>query len=221
MELNIADSWKCVLKEELKKDYFAQLIFFVNQEYKKYTCYPDKKVIFAAFSHCAFDSVKVVILGQDPYYRKGQANGLCFAVNNKIAHPPSLVNIFKEVKADTGTLNSTSANLLGWAKQGVLLLNAVLTVREGKAGSHSGIGWEKFTDAVIKIISEQKKNIVFLFWGEYAKRKGAKIDRKKHCVLTSGHPSPLSANRGLWFGNKHFSKTNSFLKANNLTTILW
>ncbi|WP_431165591.1 uracil-DNA glycosylase [Tenacibaculum halocynthiae] len=221
MEVKIADSWKNVLKEEFDKEYFKKLISFVKNEYNTFTCYPENSTIFKAFEACSFENVKVVILGQDPYHGEGQANGLCFSVHENIKHPPSLINIFKEIESDINIPYPESGDLSRWAKQGVLLLNATLTVREGEAGSHQKQGWELFTDAVISAISEHKEDVVFLLWGGYAKKKGAKIDVSKHCILTSGHPSPLSANRGYWFGNKHFSKTNIFLESKNMLTIQW
>jgi len=221
MNLTIAESWKPILNGEFKKDYFKELFTFVNSEYQQHKCYPDRNKIFAAFNYCSFEDLKVVIIGQDPYHGDGQANGLCFSVNENIAIPPSLKNIFKELETDLQKTIPTHGNLESWAKQGVLLLNATLTVRAHHAGSHQNNGWEKFTDAVISQISNQKENIVFLLWGGYAKKKGAKIDAKKHLILTSGHPSPLSANRGFWFGNKHFSKTNTFLQKKGLDIINW
>ncbi|MBQ4822580.1 uracil-DNA glycosylase [Aquimarina sp. MMG016] len=221
MNVNIEPGWKTQLHEEFEKPYFTNLADFVKTEYKNTTCFPKGPEIFAAFDHCRFDDLKVVIIGQDPYHGVGQANGLCFSVNDGIDSPPSLINIFKEIETDLGIPFPSSGNLQRWAKQGVLLLNATLTVRAHQAGSHQNKGWEQFTDAVIKTVSDQKENVVFLLWGGYAKKKGAKIDTKKHCVLTSGHPSPLSANRGYWFGNKHFSKTNSYLKKTQQTAIDW
>ena len=213
MNVNIEESWKSVLHEEFEKEYFIKLTAFVKQEYKQHTCYPPGSQIFNAFEHCHFDNIKVVIIGQDPYHNIGQANGLCFSVNDGIGHPPSLMNIFKEIEKDLGIPYPESGNLMRWADQGVLLLNATLTVRAHQAGSHQNKGWEIFTDAVISKISELQENVVFLLWGGYAKKKGAKIEASKHYILTSGHPSPLSANRGFWFGNNHFSKTNSFLQS--------
>ena len=221
MQVNIADSWKNILQSEFESSYFKDLAAFVKQEYTQYTCYPKGSDIFAAFDYCVFDDVKVVIIGQDPYHGVRQANGLCFSVHDGIAHPPSLINIFKEIETDLGIAYPKSGDLSRWAKQGVLLLNATLTVRAHEAGSHQRQGWEKFTDAVIAKLSDHKEDVVFLLWGGYAKKKGAKINKDKHCVLTSGHPSPLSANRGYWFGNKHFSKTNSFLKSKNISEINW
>ena len=221
MNVNIEESWKSVLHEEFEKEYFIKLTAFVKQEYKQHTCYPPGSQIFNAFEHCHFDNIKVVIIGQDPYHNIGQANGLCFSVNDGIGHPPSLMNIFKEIEKDLGIPYPESGNLMRWADQGVLLLNATLTVRAHQAGSHQNKGWEIFTDAVISKISELQENVVFLLWGGYAKKKGAKIEASKHYILTSGHPSPLSANRGFWFGNNHFSKTNSFLQSKGLRTIEW
>ena len=221
MDVKIEDSWKTILKDEFEKQYFKSLTDFVKKEYQGGTCYPNGNQIFSAFDHCSFENLKVVIIGQDPYHGVGQANGLCFSVNDGISHPPSLINIFKELEIDEGLPIPSSGNLERWADQGVLLLNATLTVRAHMAGSHQNKGWEQFTDTVINKISLQKKNIVFLLWGGFAKKKGAKIDKTKHCVLTSGHPSPLSANRGYWFGNKHFSKTNTFLESKNIHRINW
>ncbi len=221
MNVNIEPSWNQQLKEEFDKPYFASLVGFVKTEYKNNTCYPKGSNIFSAFDHCSFDDVKVVVIGQDPYHGVGQANGLCFSVSDGIDMPPSLINIFKEIETDLKLPFPSNGNLERWAKQGVLLLNATLTVRAHQAGSHQNKGWEQFTDAVIQTISDKKKNVVFLLWGGYAKKKGAKIDRSKHHVLTSGHPSPLSANRGYWFGNKHFSKANLYLLKTNQTEINW
>jgi len=221
MNVNITESWKSVLHGEFEKEYFIKLTTFVKQEYKQHTCYPPGSQIFNAFEHCHFDDIKVVIIGQDPYHNIGQANGLCFSVNDSVSHPPSLMNIFKEIKNDLGIPYPKSGNLMRWADQGVLLLNATLTVRAHEAGSHQNMGWELFTDAVITKVSELKENVVFLLWGGYAKKKGSKIDASKHYILTSGHPSPLSANRGFWFGNKHFAKTNVFLESKGLHAIYW
>ena len=212
MNVKIDSSWKPYLETEFNKPYFKDLVDFIKSEYKKHTCFPPGHLIFSAFDNCKFDDLKVVIIGQDPYHGVGQANGLCFSVKDEITHPPSLINIFKEIEADIGTPYPKSGNLERWAKQGVLLLNATLTVRAHQAGSHQNKGWEQFTDAVIKTISENKKNVVFLLWGGFAKKKTKLIDSNKHHILTSGHPSPLSANRGYWFGNKHFSKCNAILK---------
>ncbi len=221
MLVKIHPSWQTELNSEFEKPYFKQLISFVKEEYNTKKCFPKGNEIFAAFDYCPFDKVKVVIIGQDPYHGFGQANGLCFSVNDGIAFPPSLINIFKEIQTDLHKPFPKSGNLERWAGQGVLLLNATLTVREGEAGSHQNKGWETFTDAVIQRISEEKQNVVFLLWGGFAKKKGAKIDRTKHHILETGHPSPLSANRGLWFENKHFSKTNAYLKSLGNEPIQW
>jgi len=221
MKIKIESSWNKVLNEEFKKPYFQKLINFVKSEYSKSTCYPQGNEIFAAFDHCSFDNVKVVVIGQDPYHGINQANGLCFSVHDGISHPPSLLNIFKELETDLGKPIPKSGNLESWADQGVLLLNATLTVRSSEAGSHQKQGWEQFTDAVIQHISNKKEKVVFLLWGGFAKKKGSSIDSNKHLILTSGHPSPLSANRGFWFGNKHFSKTNAHLKKIGSSEINW
>ena len=221
MNVQISNSWKTELKEEFEKEYFQNLVNFVRDEYTSYTCYPKGDEIFAAFNHCELNEVKVVILGQDPYHGKDQANGLCFSVHPGIAHPPSLMNIFKELEKDTGKTYPESGDLTSWADQGVLLINASLTVRSGEAGSHQKQGWETFTDTVIKILSDKNEHLVFLLWGGFAKKKGSSIDHKKHLVLTSGHPSPLSANRGYWFGNKHFSKANAYLRSLGKPEIQW
>ncbi|MGG7036068.1 MAG: uracil-DNA glycosylase [Flavobacterium sp.] len=221
MLVKIHSSWHEVLSNEFEKSYFEQLIAFVKNEYATRTCFPKGAQIFAAFDHCPFDNVKVVIIGQDPYHGFGQANGLCFSVNDGIAFPPSLINIFKEIQTDLKIDFPRTGNLERWADQGVLLLNATLTVRESEAGSHQNKGWETFTDAVIQKISDEKEHVVFLLWGGFAKKKGAKIDRSKHLVLENGHPSPLSANRGLWFDNKHFSKTNEYLRSIGKKEIDW
>jgi uracil-DNA glycosylase len=221
MQVNIAESWKNILQPEFEKPYFKNLTDFVKSEYTQHTCYPKGKNIFAAFDACSFNDLKVVIIGQDPYHGVGQANGLCFSVHDGITHPPSLINIFKEIETDLGKAYPTSGDLSRWAKQGVLLLNATLTVRAHEAGSHQKQGWEQFTDAVIEAISSQKKDVVFLLWGGFAKKKGAKIDKNRHHILATGHPSPLSANRGYWFGNKHFSKANSILQSIGAAEIDW
>ncbi len=221
MEVKISESWKTVLKDEYSKPYFNDLTRFVKEEYIAHACYPRGAEIFSAFNHCSFDDVKVVIIGQDPYHGENQANGLCFSVHDGIKHPPSLINIFKELQTDINKKYPSSGNLEHWADQGVLLLNATLTVKAHQAGSHQRKGWEQFTDVVIQKISEQKEHVVFLLWGGFAKKKGAKINTLKHQVLTSGHPSPLSANRGYWFGNKHFSKTNTYLKSIGKEEISW
>lgn len=221
MQVKIHSSWQSHLSDEFTKPYFQNLISFVKEEYSKSRCFPKGSQIFSAFDFCPFDDVKVVIIGQDPYHGYGQANGLCFSVNDGVSFPPSLINIFKEIELDVNIPFPKSGNLERWAKQGILLLNATLTVRESEAGSHQNQGWESFTDAVIQKISDEKENVVFLLWGGFAKKKGAKIDRNKHCVLETGHPSPLSANRGLWFGNKHFSATNEFLLSKGKSPISW
>ena len=221
MNKGIEERWNEVLHTEFEKDYFKTLITFVDHDYRATTCYPEEGQIFAAFEHCAFDNLKVVIVGQDPYHGLGQANGLCFSVHEGIAHPPSLINIFKELQTDLDIPYPESGDLSSWAKQGVLLLNATLTVREHQAGSHQSKGWEQFTDEVIRTISAHKEDVVFLLWGGFAKKKVKLIDTTKHHILTSGHPSPLSANRGYWFGNKHFSKTNAFLQSKAMKAINW
>jgi uracil-DNA glycosylase len=221
MLVKIHPSWEQELATEFEKPYFQQLISFVKSEYATKRCFPKGSEIFSAFDHCPFDKVKVVIIGQDPYHGFGQANGLCFSVNDGVAFPPSLQNIFKEIQQDLDKPFPQSGNLERWANQGVLLINATLTVRESEAGSHQNKGWETFTDAVIQKISDEKEDVVFLLWGGFAKKKGVRIDRSKHHVLETGHPSPLSANRGLWFGNKHFSKTNSYLGGLGKDSINW
>lgn len=221
MNVTINDSWKSHLATEFNQPYFLSLAEFVKTEYKTHQCFPPGKEIFAAFDYCSFNDLKVVIIGQDPYHGVGQANGLCFSVHDGISHPPSLINIFKELEKDLGIPYPKSGDLSKWAKQGVLLLNATLTVRNSQAGSHQNKGWEQFTDTVISIISKEKEKVVFLLWGNYAKQKKKLIDITKHHVLMAGHPSPLSANRGLWFGNKHFSKTNFLLEQDGLLQIDW
>ena len=221
MNVRISPSWNALLSSEFEKPYFQALTAFVKKEYSEHTCYPKGKEIFAAFDKCPVEELKVVLLGQDPYHGEGQANGLSFSVRDGIAHPPSLVNIFREIEEDLKLPYPESGNLSRWAEQGVLLLNATLTVRANTAGSHQGQGWETFTDAVIKCISDNCQHIVFLLWGSFAKKKIALIDTQKHCVLSSGHPSPLSANRGYWFGNKHFSKTNAYLTSVGKQAIDW
>lgn len=220
MNVQIEESWKEALMPEFSKDYFIRLTDFVRKEYHETTVYPPGKLIFNAFNLCPFDKVKVVIIGQDPYHGPGQAHGLCFSVNDGIQPPPSLVNIFKEINNDLGKPIPQSGNLTRWAEQGVLLLNATLTVRAHQAGSHQRRGWEEFTDAVIRKLTEEKSNLVFILWGAYAQKKGAFIDRSKHLVLTSVHPSPLSAHSG-FFGNHHFSLANDYLVKNGKTAIDW
>jgi uracil-DNA glycosylase len=212
--------WKEALADELSTQYFRNLIAFVEAEFQKGVIYPAPENIFAAFAACPFESVKVVILGQDPYHGEGQANGLCFAVPEGVDIPPSLRNIFKEIENEIGMKPMQSGDLTRWAKQGVLLLNATLTVRANTAGSHQKKGWEEFTDAVIKALSEKREGLVFLLWGNYARKKGAHIDRSKHLVLESAHPSPLSAYAG-FFDNMHFSKTNEYLRKQKKPEIDW
>ena len=219
MNVQIEESWKVHLAPEFDKDYFRTLTDFVRSEYSQYQIFPPGRLIFNAFNLCPFDKVKVVIIGQDPYHGPGQAHGLCFSVNDGVPFPPSLVNIFKEIKADLGTDAPVTGNLTRWAEQGVLLLNATLTVRAHQAGSHQNRGWEVFTDAAIRTLAENRENIVFILWGSYAQKKGAFIDRNRHLVLTSAHPSPLSAYNG-FFGNKHFSRANDYLKAHGKTEII-
>lgn len=221
MQLRLEPSWQAALKEEVKKEYYKELMQFVSEEYESYQCFPKHENIFSAFNSTPFEKVKVVIIGQDPYHGLGQSHGLCFSVGEGIKIPPSLRNIFKELNTDLNTEIPSSGNLQSWADQGVLLLNAILTVREAQAGSHRKKGWEKFTDAVIEKLSEEKEGIVFLLWGAYAKAKGKNIDTSKHYVLEGNHPSPLSANRPGWFGTRHFSKTNEYLETNNKTPIIW
>jgi uracil-DNA glycosylase len=220
MNVKIAPTWKSRLLDEFQQPYFLQLTDFIKTEYTTQTVYPPGKEIFRAFDCCDFDEVRVVIIGQDPYHGPGQANGLCFSVRDGVRMPPSLVNIFKEIHADLGKPMPTSGDLERWANQGVLLLNATLTVRASTPGSHQNKGWENFTDAVIKTISDQKENVVFLLWGAYAQKKGEIINRNKHLVLMSAHPSPFSADRG-FFGCKHFSKANAYLKSKGLKEIDW
>jgi uracil-DNA glycosylase len=221
MHVNIHSSWKSALASEFEKPYFENLIHFVKSEYATHSCYPKGSQIFSAFEHCHFDDVKVVIIGQDPYHGPNQANGLCFSVNDGIPFPPSLQNIFKEISTDLSVPIPSTGNLERWADQGVLLLNATLTVRQSEAGSHQKKGWETFTDAVIKKVSDEKSNVIFLLWGGFAQKKASLIDSSKHLILNSGHPSPLSANRGFWFGNKHFSKANDYLKSLGKKKIDW
>jgi uracil-DNA glycosylase len=222
MKTHFNAPWQTVLSDEINKPYFSDLLVEVDNEYAEHICFPPKELIFAAFEYCSFEDLRVVIIGQDPYHGEGEANGLCFSVNDSVKIPPSLRNIFKEVNSDLNRFFfPTSGNLEHWAKQGVLLLNATLTVRKDKPNSHKHLNWGKFTDAVIQKISDEKSNIVFLLWGNFAHKKGLKIDRTKHLVLESGHPSPMSANQGKWFGNKHFSETNNYLKSNRIEEIIW
>ncbi len=220
MDVKIDPGWKGRLQEEFNKDYFINLTDFVRKEYRSTTVYPPGSLIFNAFNLCPLDKLKAVIIGQDPYHGPGQAHGLCFSVRDGIDFPPSLINIFKEITSDLGLPRPSSGNLERWASQGILLLNATLTVRAHKAGSHQHKGWEEFTDRVISIINKEKEHIVFFLWGAYAQRKGESIDRTKHLVLESVHPSPLSASRG-FFGNRHFSRCNEYLEANGIQPINW
>ncbi len=220
MDVKIATSWKNRLSGEFDKPYFMALTQFVKAEYQTQTVYPPAKEIFCAFDKCDFEALKVVILGQDPYHGAGQANGLCFSVRDGVRMPPSLVNIFKEIKNDLQLPLPENGNLERWALQGVLLLNATLTVRAASPGSHQNKGWEDFTDAVVKKIAEERENVVFLLWGAYAQKKGEVIDRSRHCVLMAAHPSPFSVDRG-FFGCRHFSKANHYLKSKGLPTIDW
>ena len=221
MNVQLHPSWEKVLQSALKEACFQDLKAFITKEYQERTCYPPANQVFVALNTCPFDAVKVVIIGQDPYHGPNQANGLCFSVHDSTPHPPSLVNIFKEIENDTHRPYPQSGDLMRWAKQGVLLLNATLTVRAHQAGSHQKKGWEEFTDRIIETLSLNKKEVVFMLWGGFAKKKGSKIDAQKHHILTSGHPSPLSANRGYWFGNKHFSQCNAFLRSKGKTPIDW
>jgi len=217
----IEDGWKNALHDEFTKDYFIELKKKLIVEKQNHIVYPPSDSIFAAFNLTPFNHTKVVIIGQDPYHGPNQANGLCFSVSDEVNHPPSLINIFKEISDDIGISYPKSGNLEPWAKQGVLLLNATLTVRKSEANSHSNIGWQNFTDEVIKQLSSKRNDIIFLLWGGFAKKKIKLIDQKKHHILTAGHPSPLSANRGYWFGNKNFSKTNQLLRSLNKEPIDW
>ncbi|WP_162426884.1 uracil-DNA glycosylase [Pontibacter pudoricolor] len=220
MNVKIEESWQNVLQDEFEKPYFKNLVAFVKDEYNSQKVYPPGNQIFNAFKMCPFDQVKVVILGQDPYHGPNQANGLAFSVSDEVRTPPSLINIFKEIKSDLGKDLPATGNLERWAKQGVLLLNATLTVRAGDAGSHQKKGWEQFTDAVVQKVNDQKEHVVFMLWGAYAQKKGAIIDPQKHLVLQSAHPSPFAADRG-FFGNRHFSKANAYLVAHGKEPIDW
>jgi uracil-DNA glycosylase len=221
MEVKIEPNWKNILKDEFKKPYFKSLAQFVKSEYQNYTCYPKAQDIFKAFDSCPFHQTQVIILGQDPYHGEGQAHGLSFSVPEGVDFPPSLINIFKELKSDLHKEWPNHGNLESWAQQGVLLLNATLTVRAHNARSHQNKGWETFTDEVIRQLSSNKDGLVFLLWGGFAKKKAKLINTTKHFILTSGHPSPLSANRGYWFGNKHFSQTNKILTEQGKDLIYW
>ena len=218
---NLNKDWKIHLKEELDKDYFFNLTTRVNQEYSNYICFPPIDNIFNSLNFCVLSKLKVVIIGQDPYHQQNQANGLSFSVGKDVKIPPSLNNIFKELNSDINKPLPTNGDLTYLSKQGVLLLNSCLSVRMSSPGSHYNFGWEIFTDKIISIISEKKTNVVFLLWGNKSISKSKLIDTNKHLILTSGHPSPLSANRGYWFGNRHFSKTNDYLKNNGLNQIYW
>ena len=220
MDVRIEPSWKNALQSEFDKDYFVRLTDFVRNEYKTKLTFPPSALIFNAFDQCPFDKVKVVIIGQDPYHGDGQAHGLCFSVADGVAFPPSLLNIFKEIERDLGIAKPTSGNLIRWAQQGVLLLNATLTVQAHAAGSHQGRGWETFTDAAIHKLATEKEGLVFMLWGSYAQKKGDFIDTNKHLVLKSVHPSPLSAYRG-FIGNNHFSLANKYMKEKGLEEIQW
>ena len=219
-EVRIAEDWKAVIGEEFSKPYFEELIRFVKQEYATSQVFPAGRNIFRAFDKCRFDNLKVVIIGQDPYHGPGQANGLCFSVNKGVAFPPSLLNIFKEIANDTGSPIPEDGDLTRWSDQGVLLLNATLTVRASQAGSHQKRGWEEFTDAAIRQLATRRENIVFILWGSYAQKKGAFIDTEKHLVLKSPHPSPLSAYQG-FFGNHHFTLANDYLARHGKEKIKW
>jgi uracil-DNA glycosylase len=221
MNVKIEESWRQHIGEEFDKPYFAGLTEFVRSEYTSTTCYPPGSLIFNAFNLCPFDKVKVVIIGQDPYHEPGQAHGLSFSVNDGVPFPPSLVNIFKEIQLDLGTPMPASGNLTRWAEQGVLLLNATLTVRARQAASHQRRGWEQFTDAAIRALNAGREHLVFILWGGYARSKASFIDTSRHLVLQSVHPSPLSANRGGWFGNHHFSRANDYLTGNGIEPIRW
>ena len=221
MEVRLEKSWQEHIGQEFSKPYFKDLVVFTRQEYEQHSCYPAGKELFNALDLCPFNKVRVVILGQDPYHGPGQAHGLCFSVPDGIAHPPSLINIFKELETDINKPYPQSGTLTSWATQGVLLLNATLSVRSGQAGSHQNQGWETFTDAIIASLSAKTSGVVFMLWGNYAKKKGKHIDRSKHLVLEAGHPSPLSANRGLWFGNQHFSQANRYLEKQGKQPIIW
>lgn len=220
MNVKIAEDWKALLADEFEKPYFTELVGFVREEYSSHQIFPRGANIFRAFDKCPFDKLKVVIIGQDPYHGEGQANGLCFSVNDGVQFPPSLRNIFQEVESDTGAPIPTSGNLDRWAEQGVLLLNSVLTVRAHEAASHAGRGWEKFTDAVVRAIAARREGVVYMLWGSYAQRKGAIADPARNCILKAVHPSPLSAYRG-FFGCRHFSQANNYLVAHGKEPIVW
>ena len=220
MNITIENSWKKLLNNEFQKNYFKELVDFVKKEYSNKTIYPPGKLIFQAFNNCPFEKVKVVIIGQDPYHGYNQANGLCFSVADGLKKPPSLLNIFKEIRSDVDLKIPKSGNLERWSNQGVLMLNSILTVEKGEPGSHKNKGWENFTDSVIQIIANNTSNIVFILWGAYAQKKGEKVNRNKHLILEAAHPSPFSADRG-FFGQKHFSRCNEYLKRHNKEEIMW
>ena len=221
MSIRISESWKKVLEKEFQSDYFKDITLKTREEYSKFICYPQGSKIFGAFDHCPFNKLKVIIIGQDPYHGEAQANGLCFSVDNEVENPPSLKNIFKELNTNYYEKERTNSDLSDWSNQGVLLLNSILSVRKKFPGSHKHVGWEKFTDNVIKIVSKEKSNLVFMLWGNYAKNKEKFIYDNNHLILKSGHPSPLSANKGFWFGNKHFLKCNEFLNEKNIEDVKW
>ena len=221
MNLILTNDWKILMKNEFNKSYFIDLLNFIDYEFYKYKCYPKKEFIFSALNNCLPHKIKIVIIGQDPYHKVNQANGLSFSVNKGIKIPPSLKNIFKELQIDVKKPYPLNGDLINWSKQGVLLLNSVLTVRENEPGSHKDIGWQIFTDKIISILSKRYKGIIFMLWGTFAKMKKKYINNNEHLILESGHPSPLSANRGFWFGNKHFSKSNEFLKNIGKEPIKW
>nr|WP_315156372.1 uracil-DNA glycosylase [uncultured Flavobacterium sp.] len=222
MEIPLNFSWQTILNEEMTTPYFQNLINELENEYRDFVCFPPKNLLFSAFNHCDWNNVKVVIIGQDPYHGEGEANGLSFSVNDGIKIPPSLRNIYRELTDDLGAIfMPTSGNLEAWAKQGVLLLNATLSVRKDSPNSHKHLDWSKFTDAVIEKLASEKQQLVFLLWGSFAQKKGNNINRNQHLVLESGHPSPMSANQGKWFGNKHFSQTNAYLTSKGLQPIDW
>jgi uracil-DNA glycosylase len=225
MHIKIENSWQNQLQDEFEKDYFKVLMDNLEEEYQNFECYPSKDLIFNAFNQCGFENTKVVILGQDPYHGEGEANGLAFSVNDGVKIPPSLRNIYREINAEFGSIfepvEQSSGNLERWAQQGVLLLNATLTVRKDTPNSHKHLHWQQFTDAVISVLSRKKEHLVFILWGAFAHKKAKLIDEKKHLILTSGHPSPMSANQGKWFGNNHFLKTNNYLNNNSLKQVDW
>ena len=222
MLMKLEKSWKKILKKEIEDDYFKALLDSLEEEYLNQICFPPKELIFNAFNQCSFEDTKVIILGQDPYHGEGEANGLAFSVNDGIKIPPSLRNIYREINADFDTIfEPNSGNLERWSKQGVLLLNATLSVRKDSPNSHKHLKWQQFTDAVIQLLSNKKEHLVFLLWGAFAQKKGKFIDKNKHLILTSGHPSPMSANQGKWFGNKHFSQVNTCLEQIGKEQIEW